>query len=548
MLSQLFSSNNDNCFVIAKILLAHLKVAVTKISLLKDLQQHPDYPSLLSLSDVLTGYGVENISFKSSPDSLRKIPIPFIAQIKGENSQSKFFTLVDEIKDNSVHYYNPEKNYGEKINVENFIKKWQSGIVLIANAENAPGEKNYIQKLREEKRMEMSKYAAYIALPALVIIASVLAFINYGVSAIFPIIFSLITLLGCIVGSLLILYELDQYNPVLHQICSAGKKINCGAILNSKASKIAGISWSTIGFTYFAGGLFTLLCIGITNSTALFIVSWLNVFAVPYVFFSIYYQWRIAKQWCVLCLSVQGLLVLQMLTALIAGWHTIIPLTTVHTVNIIIPVILSYLIPFIIISLLLPAYHEVKESKHNNSELQRLRHNPQIFNALLAKQKVVTESTEGLGIILGNPNATNKIIKVCNPYCGPCARAHIPMEELLNNNPDVQIQIIFTATNKEGDVRASPVRHLLAIAENNSQEVVKKALDEWYLPEKKIYETFAVKYPMNGELKKQENKIDAMQSWCDKTGIYFTPTFFVNGFQLPEEIYNVNDLKYFLSV
>jgi ABC-type bacteriocin/lantibiotic exporter with double-glycine peptidase domain len=261
MLSQLFSSNNDNCFVIAKILLAHLKVAVTKISLLKDLQQHPDYPSLLSLSDVLTGYGVENISFKSSPDSLRKIPIPFIAQIKGENSQSKFFTLVDEIKDNSVHYYNPEKNYGEKINVENFIKKWQSGIVLIANAENAPGEKNYIQKLREEKRMEMSKYAAYIALPALVIIASVLAFINYGVSAIFPIIFSLITLLGCIVGSLLILYELDQYNPVLHQICSAGKKINCGAILNSKASKIAGISWSTIGFTYFAGGLFTLLCI-----------------------------------------------------------------------------------------------------------------------------------------------------------------------------------------------------------------------------------------------------------------------------------------------
>jgi protein-disulfide isomerase len=101
--------------------------------------------------------------------------------------------------------------------------------------------------------------------------------------------------------------------------------------------------------------------------------------------------------------------------------------------------------------------------------LQRLRHNPQIFNALLAKQKVVTESTEGLGIILGNPNATNKIIKVCNPYCGPCARAHIPMEELLNNNPDVQIQIIFTATNKEGDVRASPVRHLLDIYENNSQ-------------------------------------------------------------------------------
>jgi protein-disulfide isomerase len=72
-------------------------------------------------------------------------------------------------------------------------------------------------------------------------------------------------------------------------------------------------------------------------------------------------------------------------------------------------------------------------------------------------------------------------------------------------------------------------------------------LDDWYFADKSEYEVFAAKYPMNKELKRQNEKLDAMRIWCDKTGINFTPTFFVNGYQLPE-IYSVSDLKYFLSI
>jgi hypothetical protein len=250
-------------------------------------------------------------------------------------------------------------------------------------------------------------------------------------------------------------------------------------------------------------------------------------------------------------------LVLQLLTALAAGWHTSVTVDSVFTAGIIIPVIFSYLIPLIVVSLLLPAYQAARESKHNKIELQRLKHNPLIFESLLVKQKTLTESPDGLGILLGNPDATCKIIKVCNPYCGPCANAHQPMEDLLHNNADVQIQIIFTVTNKEEDTRTPPVRHLLAIDEKRDKTLTQQALDDWYLAEQKDYETFASKYPMNGELKKQDGKIEAMRKWCDKTGISFTPTFFVSipsgsdrvgsFYQLPE-MYSVNDLKYFLSV
>jgi hypothetical protein len=308
----------------------------------------------------------------------------------------------------------------------------------------------------------------------------------------------------------------------------------------------------------FAGGLFTLLTVGIINPQALFVLAWLNVLAVPYVFFSISYQWLIAKQWCVLCLSVQGLLVLQLFTALSAGWHTSVTVDSVFTAGIMMPVIFSYLIPLIVVSLLLPAYRAARESKHNKIELQRLKHNPLIFQSLLVKQKALTESPDGLGILLGHPDAMYKIIKVCNPHCGPCANAHQPVEDLLHNNADVQIQIIFTVTNKEEDTRILPVRHLLAIDEKRDKTLTQQALDDWYLAEQKDYETFASKYPMNGELKKQDGKIEAMRKWCDKTGISFTPTFFVSMpthggdktgsfYQLPE-IYSVNDLKYFLSV
>ena len=61
----------------------------------------------------------------------------------------------------------------------------------------------------------------------------------------------------------------------------------------------------------------------------------------------------------------------------------------------------------------------------------RVKFNTEIFDTLLKKQKQITLPTEGIGIDLGNPEATNTLIKVCNPYCGPCANAHSKIKKLL---------------------------------------------------------------------------------------------------------------------
>jgi protein-disulfide isomerase len=64
--------------------------------------------------------------------------------------------------------------------------------------------------------------------------------------------------------------------------------------------------------------------------------------------------------------------------------------------------------------------------------------------------------------------------------------------------------------------------------------------------QKKNYEVFASQYPVNGSLEQQNNELAKMEEWCNKTEISFTPTLFINGYQLPE-VYSVADLKYLLS-
>jgi uncharacterized membrane protein len=415
---------------IAILLSTLLDVKVSGTTRTREIEQHPDNPSLLSISDVLNTYGVENIGIKFDNDKFTEIPVPFVTQLKGMKSGINFFTIVKEVEGDIIHFFDPEKHRWGSLAKDDFIERC-SGVALLVEVGDDAGEKDYKKSRREEKRKTTEMYLIALCVPAIAIIAGIMALAQYGTSALLPFVLSMLTLGGAITATLLLWYDLDQHNPLLQQICSVGKKVNCGAVLHSKAAKIAGISWSAIGFSYFFGMLMLLLFSGIASPAVLFIASWINVVAVPYVVFSIYYQWRVIKQWCVLCLCVCGILILQLATTLLGGWHALLPFSTIGS-SLIISAITAFTIPFAITTLLMPALQKAKESRRINIELQKLKHNRQIFEALLQKQKKVMENPAGLGISQGNPNAAFKLIKVCNPYCGPCARAHTPMEELLH--------------------------------------------------------------------------------------------------------------------
>lgn len=58
-------------------------------------------------------------------------------------------------------------------------------------------------------------------------------------------------------------------------------------------------------------------------------------------------------------------------------------------------------------------------------------------------------------------------------------------------------------------IKTPSAKHLLATAEKGDEQYMKKALNDWYLADKKSYDAFAVEYPANGELKMQDDKLIA---------------------------------------
>ncbi|SDX26913.1 Protein-disulfide isomerase [Hydrobacter penzbergensis] len=353
----------------------------------------------------------------------------------------------------------------------------------------------------------------------------------------------LILIGGIVVTSLLLWYEMDQNNPLLQKICTGIIKGNCNAILTGKQSKLfTWLSWSELGFFYFTGGLITLFLAETPVVHAIAGIAWLNILALPYTAFSIYYQWKIEKHWCVLCLAVQGLLILGTINSLVCG---LLLTDDSYSFYFIFREVLLYLLPALIWYISKPYIAELLEGKILRREYLRVKFNTDIYDILLRKQKQITLPVEGVGIDIGSPHPKNTLIKVCNPYCGPCSKAHTKIEKLLDQFPDLAVKIIFKIANEAQSPSLKVVRHLLCATEGGISEAKKEILNDWYHSGSKDYEKFSLKHPINGKFPEQNEKLEAMDKWCNAMEIRHTPTIFINGYQLPDT-YSIEDLQYFL--
>jgi hypothetical protein len=250
----------------------------------------------------------------------------------------------------------------------------------------------------------------------------------------------------------------------------------------------------------------------------------------------------VAKQWCVLCLGVQALLLLGGINILTNNFLLAFPIVPA---SFFINAALIYLLPVLLWFTAKPSLLHLQEGKNTKREYLRIKFNTEIFETLLKKQKQITLPVDSLGIDIGNPTAANTLIKVCNPYCGPCSETHPKIEKLLGRVSNLKLKIIFSTTSDYEDLSFKAGCHLMAISEEADQEIMKQALDDWYLADKKDLKLFAEKYPMNGEIEKQQDKVRTMRSWCRAQDIFATPTFFINGYNLPDA-YHIEDLQYFL--
>ncbi|WP_165770008.1 vitamin K epoxide reductase family protein [Flagellimonas pacifica] len=522
----------DNCISAARHLLPELNIEYTRQFLEDSILSHPEHPSLLCISDTLEEYKINNLAVKIDSDKLEEAPLPCIVQLS--DSGGMFHVL--KHFSSGVAVFLDEKGKSITLSTQDFSKRW-TGICLLAETTEESKEPGIEKKLYQKRISNIFKWTIGIFL-LLWIGLSISSFSlvdNSG--SIFFGGYLLLKLIGLSAGFMLLWYEVDKYNPTLQSICSGGKKINCDSVLNSKYAKLFNgqLSLGLIGFAYFFGTLFYLLFMGFSD-VSLVPMAYLSFLTLPAIIISLYYQGLILKQWCKFCIIVQAVLLIEIVLAYFGNFH--------HgqiSYNALPLLVVLIMLPIPIWKWLKPLLEGKKEKNLYKRGLKKIKNNPDVLLGLLAKTRKIEKSTEGLGIAFENKTARYNIVKVCNPYCGPCANAHPVLEELVKKGK-INLQILFTARANKNDIRSKTVAHFLAIEAQGDRQRTQQALDDWYLADDKDYEAFSNKYPMNGELEKQEEKIKRMSAWCEAEKITHTPTIFVNGHELPKE-YNVEDLK-----
>jgi uncharacterized membrane protein len=534
---------NTNLINVATCYVRLLDVPVTETTLKEQLQENPFYPSLFSLSNVLERFHLDPGAFKTSKENFDNLHPPFITYVSGQNT-GKDFILVTGVSHDEVEYI-AENKKPKKISKETFLNHWQE-IVFIAETNEKSGEADF--KLRRRKEILARNKANTLIGATVFILVATIYFFLHSLPTVFitsAVLLLLIKITGVATTILLLIYEIDKSNAFVKSICTAGKQTNCAAVLQSKASKILGISWSEAGFFYFASTFLFLLFPAISFANKTFILAVANALAVPYIVFSIYYQWKVVNQWCPLCLTVQMVLATELAWSVVNFWMHTSAFSLLPSIFSLLPVIYCISLPFTVWFILKRIILKAKDEPIYKAAYKRLLYNPETFNYLLQQQVSAPDGYQNIGITVGNPDAENTIIKVCNPYCGPCAKAHPVLEEIIHNNKNAKLKLIFMASNDKDDKRGIAARHLLAINQNHNTELLKQALDDWYLADKKDYHAFASKYPIETEIKQQEIELQKMKVWCEEAEISFTPTFFVNGYRLPEK-YNIEELKFIL--
>ena len=541
MLNFLYAKKESDLNIVCQNILDIFQVKYSKLNLKNILDNHVDNSSLLTIKDTLFEYGVESAAIKKGSYNYVDFETPFICSIQKEDWHKASFTVISHVNDMEITYLDPQNNKFVTIPLVEF-ESIDKGVVLLTDNTHKKDEVNLNTNLVNQRNQKIVRNIPIYLAFAVFVSALANIIINYQVNVSWVnVVFMITSFVGLLISTLLLWHDIDAYNPIVREVCGGqSKKLNCDAILNSSQSSFLGVSWSTWGFSYMAT-LFTLQVFFPTNLVFTYISLISAITVSPYIFFSLYYQAKVAKQWCPLCLIIQSVLFINLIGALFFITNNGLLVSIVHSYNYILT--LALFIGFVlIVYTLIPIIKNALKNKDTEKKWQKLRYNPEIFQALLQKNEKINCPTDNLGIVVGNPNAKNEIIKVCNPYCGPCASAHPELEQIIKMNKDVKVRIIFTASGEESDKRTAPVEHLLAIQERDGLHQVHQALDDWYLAKEKNYEQFAEKYPMNGELNNQKDKIIAMRDWCDKMKIRATPTLYINGFECPDT-YRIAELK-----
>ncbi|OJV87177.1 MAG: hypothetical protein BGO34_12555 [Bacteroidia bacterium 44-10] len=487
--------------------------------------EHPHKYNLFGLSSMLSDYGIENVGVKiSDKNEICTIEPPFIAHTGND------FAVVEKIDKDHVQFI--EGNKRIKISLGEFLKMW-TGYTLIAEPDKTSKEPDYEVHFRKELFSNLLK----IILLSITLFLFAFAFISnksYLHSGV--VLLLAINSIGTYIGYLLVLKQLHIQSNYADRLCSLFKYNDCNNILESDAAKFFGvIGWSEVGLGYFISNVI-ILCFLPSFIPCLLLI---NIFCLPYSFWSIWYQKFKAKQWCPLCLAVMLLLWGIFITGMGFGY---IDLSAVNPWELIITGSI-YVIAILTINMLIPVITRSSNMENSQYEINSIKADEDVFRTLLMKQPRYEVSKKTSQILLGNPHANLLITVFSNPHCNPCSKMHGRVNELLKKNKDVCVQYIFSSFSKELEISN---KYLIGTFFQKNGKV-EEIYDQWFESGKFNKEEFFERYPVDTNIQEVIREFDIHEKWKEQSGLRATPTILVNGYKLPDN-FKIEDMHYFTNI
>lgn len=514
-----------NLYFLIKKFLDNLNYQLNNDELKLQLLSHPSYPSLHSVTGLLNHFSIENLALEVPKDfeTLQELPEIFLSITTGQQ-----YILVHKFEDHiHILFDNKEK---KKVTKQEFLNLWSGFIVAIEENESA----------------QTSNTAIFSLQPILYGISGVLLLSLFFINSptLFISLHFILATIGLGFSYFIVQHELGFRSKAIDKICSAIESTSCDAVLNSDGASLSkNVKLSDACLVYFTSvTLYWILSQLYSVSQSIIIVP--TVLAIPATIYSIYYQARVVKKWCPLCLGITVILWLQFFSLLTYNGFPYIDLELIDGIVLFTSILLVSAIWSFTKPLLVKSF---ELGKLRVSHYKFIR-NFDLFKAAIGNSESIDPIISGVQdaeIILGNKNAPLQLLLITNPECHYCKEAHTNLEKILDKYiQDVCATIRFSVDFRNENLGFKVSQRLLELYNSHKMDMLNTAMHEAYsknIDLKKWIEKW-------GETKSTlySNLLKKQRNWCLEKKINFTPTLYVNGKAFPRE-YEREHLFYFIE-
>jgi hypothetical protein len=528
------SANETNAFWAVKQLFNLKEANLTSTTLKNKLLQEPTFPSLLSLSNVLTDFNVFNTPIVINTKQIAKIPLPAIAYL--ENGMGFVTISKVELENNKVEYCHDQLGTFKE-SITGFSQKWQ-GLVLIAKPNEGFEEENFEINLRLENTIKFRMPFIYTSLAFILgyFILDKIHFTpinqigySYGIS--------FIKIVGLILSIILVRFSIYGEKSIVESTNGIERiKNNFITSLNLESRKIFGwLTWSDIGLIYFISGLSSLFLLDVNN--ALVFLKWLNFITIPYTIWAIYYQIAVIQKWCLICLGAMALLWIEFY--FLINTPVFFKENNSFSISIILIVIILVIVNWVFIKKHLISsitnedlYYSLQRIKFSSEYVRSIFNNNQSFTPLFEEMQTV---------LVGNPDAEHTLLAVLNPNSTISSIRFNELISLTTSNTKINCKIFLVPDSSNDLLGIKVIRNIFNLSED--QRLL--ALSNWFKqPNFK-------KYNFSNDLEESDESsigLNANMNWAFLARIPLTkPTVFLNSNILPL-IYTTKDIPILLRI